>query len=84
MTEVGIDPFKLYEWASGAGFPALLALILFTSYKGVWVWGHVFRAERKEKEEWKTFALNGMNLAGRAVGVAAKSVSAPSPDEGQG
>lgn len=73
MPGVEVDPFKLYEWVSGAGFPALLAFLIYTSYKGVWVWGSVHREVVKEKDEWKNFALNATNLGTKAVTLAVKN-----------
>ncbi len=78
-----VDAFKLYEWLSGTGFPAVLALILYTSYKGIWVWGSVYRKLEAEKNEWKTFALSGTQLASRAVSLATTSKAAASAEEAQ-
>ncbi len=75
MNSSPVDAFKLYEWLSSAGFPALLALILYTSYKGVWVWGSAYRAMEREKNEWKSFALGSTQLAKQAVSLTAQTIS---------
>lgn len=52
-------------WASiqAGGVPFLLFLILVTGFRGMWVWGYLYRQERAEKEEWKRMALDGTSLA---------------------
>lgn len=45
----------------------LLALILYSGYKGYWVWGTQLEECRKREEEWKDLAKRNMGIADRSL-----------------
>lgn len=64
------EAFDLAQKFSSVGFPTLLVLILFGSYKGIWVWGFQLRKAETESAEWKAMALQGMRIAETSVHIA--------------
>ncbi len=64
------DALVLAQKLGSIGFPALLVLILYGSYKGVWVWGRELRKAELESAEWKSMALRGAKLAETSVDIA--------------
>lgn len=45
------------------GLPlVVLVAILWTGYKGVWVWGSQLRATEDREAEWRELALTGMKI----------------------
>jgi len=59
------------------GFPTLLMLILYGSYKGVWVWGRQLEEKRIECEQWKVAFLRTASHTDKAIDLATKSVVEP-------
>jgi hypothetical protein len=59
----GMTIGELWTSIQAGGVPFLLFLILVTGFRGMWVWGYLYRQERAEKEEWKRMALDGTSLA---------------------
>lgn len=55
---------------SGLGFGTLLALILYGSYKGIWVWGRQLTRAEDDVKEWKSMALTAAGLAETTVSIA--------------
>lgn len=66
---------------SGAGLATLLFIILFGSYKGIWVWGRQLdeaklkcseelREAKDKGAEWQRMALQGVGLAESSVHIA--------------
>lgn len=49
------------------GFLGGLVFILVGGYRKWWTWGWQLDEMRKDRDEWKTFAMNGTALAARAV-----------------
>jgi hypothetical protein len=66
MTEVLDFAQKL----SGLGFGTFLVLILYGSYKGVWVWGRQLHEAKQDVAEWKAMALHAAGLAETTVNIA--------------
>lgn len=46
------------------------ALTLVGAVREWWVWGHVYRRERSEKEYWRAKALDHLGMAEEALQVA--------------
>ena len=65
------EVFTLLEKISSVGFPGLLMLILYGSYKGIWVWGEPCRAAIKKAEDatamWQNMALQATGLAEKST-----------------
>jgi hypothetical protein len=65
---------ELWDAIQRGGLPFVLFLLLVTGYRQMWVWGYLYRAERREKEEWKELALSGTSLARHAARTAETAV----------
>lgn len=65
---------ELIQKISGVSFGVLLALILYGSYKGIWVWGRQLQKSETEAAEWKAMALRAAGLAETSVSIAKTSV----------
>lgn len=63
----------LAEKLGAVGFPSLLILILYGSYKRIWVWGSQLKEKEVECEQWKTAFLRGASHTDKAIDLAAKS-----------
>ena len=68
------EAITLARELGAVGFPTLLLLILYGSYKGIWVWGRQFEEKRRECEEWKLAFLKTSAHADRAIDLATKTV----------
>ncbi len=68
---------ELYKLLSGATLPMLLLLILYGNFKGLWVWGWVYRKLEADAEHWKATALRQGLHADRALDVAKTVVEVP-------
>jgi len=55
-----------------AGAIGILVLILVGGYKKWWVWGHLYEASQRERDEWRDIALRGTELADRIVEITKK------------
>lgn len=55
------------DLAAKVGFSSLLTLILYGSYKRIWVWGSELDACNKEKEAWKELALRNSGIARKSL-----------------
>lgn len=53
------EALALAQKLGSIGFPTLLVLILYGSYKGIWVWGYQLRKAETDGAEWKRMALEG-------------------------
>jgi hypothetical protein len=58
---------ELWDAVQRGGLPFVLFLILALGYRQVWVWGYLYRATCRERDEWKELALAGTSLAKRAT-----------------
>lgn len=65
MTEV----LDLAQKLGGVGFGALLVVILYGSYKGVWVWGRQLTAMEASRDFWQSAALKSLGIAETSVGL---------------
>lgn len=54
-----------------AGFGTLMALILYGSFKGIWVWGKDYRKLEAECDRWMEIALRNTAIAATATRVRA-------------
>lgn len=70
------DVMALAEKLGAVGLPSLLILILYGSYKGVWVWGRQLKDKEVECEQWKTAFLRGASHTDKAIDLAAKTTGA--------
>lgn len=68
------EALELVRELSTVGFPTLLLLILYGSYKGVWVWGRQLQEKSLECEQWKTAFLRTSAHTDKAIDLAAKTV----------
>lgn len=59
----------LAQKLGSVGFPTLLVLILYGSYKRVWVWGRELVEAKADAQEWKTMALQAAGLAETTVNI---------------
>lgn len=82
---------ELWEGIKNGGLPFVFFLILISGYRQMWVWGYLYRAERREKEEWKELALSGTSLARKGAAEAearkpsrARSRGREAPEETDG
>lgn len=50
-----------------AGVIGLLVIIIVGGHRKWWVWGYLYDQVLKERDEWKTLALRGTELADRMV-----------------
>lgn len=48
---------------SGLGFGTFLFIVLYGSYKGIWVWGRQLARAEQDLAEWKAMALQAAGLA---------------------
>jgi hypothetical protein len=60
---------------SQGGVVFLLVLILVGGSMKKWVWGWSYEELRKERDEWRTLALEGTTIAERAVTVTEAAAS---------
>lgn len=65
---------SLWEKISGAGLATLLGLILFGSWKQIWVWGFQLKAVERDRDFWRASALKGTGLAERLADLVAPKV----------
>lgn len=61
---------SLLQYVKDAGLVGMLFLILYGSYKEIWVWGRLYREMKADRDQWKHQALKNTNLAERAVDLA--------------
>lgn len=52
------------------GFPTLCILIIYGSYKRIWVWGSEYAKLEADCERWRGMALDGIGMAKSAVSIA--------------
>lgn len=71
------EAFDIVQKLSGAGLATLLFLIIFGSYKGVWVWGYQLREVKAESEQWKAMAFQAGGLAELAGNIAKTQTRVP-------
>jgi hypothetical protein len=57
-----MDKLLTADNISKAGIIGLLVLILVTGSTGMWVWGTTYNEMKKDRDEWKTTALNGLKV----------------------
>lgn len=53
----------LFELVNKGGIIAVLLLVIFTGYKGMWVFGSAHKDCVQEKLEWKRLALTSTHVA---------------------
>lgn len=58
-----VEILEFAQKLGGVGLGTLLILILYGSYKGVWVWGSQLRKAEADAMEWKTIAFQASGLA---------------------
>ena len=63
--ELDVNSFLTY--LSRGGILGLLALIIVSGMKQVWVWGWMYRQAVADRDEWKTRWLKAAELAEQAV-----------------
>ena len=62
-----IDPVSFVKYLERGGLLALLAFIIITGMKQVWVWGWQYRQAVAEREEWKARWIKAAELAQQAI-----------------
>lgn len=67
---------QLKSWGPLA---TLLALILFGSYRGIWVWGRDLREAKQARDRWESMALRAVGLAEDTVVIANRKVPTDVP-----
>ena len=65
----------LAQKLSGLGFGTFLFLVLYGSYKGLWVWGWQLKQCEADVAEWKAMALQATGLAEKTTSIAKSRVS---------
>ena len=65
---------ELISVISDFGVIGLLVVIIATGFRRYWVFGWVYDQVRAERDEWKAMALEGCDLAERAVTPARRGV----------
>ena len=68
-----IVPFL--EKLSGASLGGICVLIIYGSYKGIWVWGSVYRKVETERDMWRGVALKNANLAVDSTSLARSAIA---------
>ena len=75
-----IDFEKFFTFIQQGGLPALIAFILFTGYKEIWVWGKQAArqlAESKQREdEWKANYFRAAALVDRSADLVDRATAA--------
>jgi hypothetical protein len=61
-----MDFLKVADIASKLSLVTLLVLILIGGHLGFWVYGSTYKDMTKDRDEWKTLALKGANVAALA------------------
>ena len=61
------DLDALLTYLERGGVLAVLAFIIVTGMKQVWVWGWMYRHALAERDEWKNRWLQAIKLAEKAV-----------------
>lgn len=72
----GLTLVDLWDAIQRGGLPFVLFLLLVSGYRQMWVWGYLYRATLREKDEWKELALSGTSLARTAAHKAERAVKA--------
>lgn len=67
------EAIDLAQKLSGLGFGTFLFIVLYGSYKGIWVWGRQLARAEADLQEWKTMALQAAGLAEKTVTIATKT-----------
>ncbi len=57
---------------NSGGVVLLLVAALYGGFRGWWYYGAQYRALEKDRDEWKSLALRGANLAETATTIAAR------------
>lgn len=58
-----------------AGVTVLVLVLMFTGWKGLWVFGWQYKDMKQDRDEWKEAALRGTRVAERAIEVHEKVVN---------
>lgn len=65
-----VEFIEFAQQLSGLGFGTLLVLILYGSYKGMWVWGTQLQKIEADRDQWKEMALELAGVAEKSVSIA--------------
>lgn len=65
--EIGMNYEQLVNVASKLSLATLLIIILVGGYQGLWVYGPTYKQMVAERDEWKSLALKGANVATQAA-----------------
>jgi hypothetical protein len=61
------ESIELIHFIEGIGVPGLMALIIFGGLKGWWVFGWIYVDMRNDRNEWRSRALQTVNVAEKLV-----------------
>lgn len=62
-----MEPNAIIELLQNVGVLGLLVFILVGGSKGWWVYGAIHEDVKRDRDDWKHMALEGTNLAEKAV-----------------
>jgi hypothetical protein len=68
-----IEFIEFAKSISSIGFPTLLLLILWGSYKSVWCWGKDLVKAEARADRWQDIALQSIGLAEKSVVIAKRT-----------
>lgn len=65
----------IVDLITSGGLVTLLIVILYTGSRGKWVFGHQHDDLKRERDQWRTLALQAMGAAKDAVSIGESLIS---------